>query len=328
MNGNLTPDQLKCLAPNRAWPLAINGQSCTSVGIGLCDSVLSNFVRGAEAWAYDTVFVQWALAAGGDPLSVAAGTEYDLFATSGNNEPLVGGWGQNKGLEYSDLLTQGVPVDQGFMMVVCGAAVRTMLPVQQGDNGADAQDATSPQAYSDWLKPDDDGTVYSQRLQAVTLDITSLRLKLGNTGGIYYLGPSAIFPSFAGPRAGGHYGSNGDINVPGAYTPFMSCFGIGAQNDLMRGVIQMFVGQSAYIESNGTIPTAVPTNLSGETPLTNGKVYVPYQVFLFGYTICFDSGTYCGQLTADEAIAIRTWAQSNGLLPQGSNPSMLPLRQQ
>src|SRR5471030_2342323 len=118
MNGNLSPDMLKCLAPNRAWPLAVQGQVLSSVGIGVCDAVLTNFVRGLENWAYDTVFVQWTLAAGGAPLAVVANTEYDLFSAAGVGQPLTGGWGQNKGLEYTDLLTLGVPVPEGFMMVV------------------------------------------------------------------------------------------------------------------------------------------------------------------------------------------------------------------
>ena len=310
MNGNLKPEDLKCLAPNRPWVLGVQNQVCTSCGIGLCDSVLCNFVRGAEAWAYDKVLVNWGLTGAAASLTASANTEYDLFSQSGGGVgegPIVGGWA-NKGLADTDLLDGGTPVDRGFMMVTCGAAVRVGLPFQRGGD----QDAkTDPQLYADWLQPAGDGPNYSQRLQAITLELTSLQLKLGDTGCKYYLGSSFLFPSAQG-AFGSNMVTNGIPQIPGSYMPFMVCICIGSQFDLRRATLVMTVDQSAEIESNGTTPTAVPT--VDDEP-GDGTVYVPYQLFLFGYVICFDTASYCGGLSLDEQAAVRRFMQSQGALP-------------
>lgn len=307
MQGNLKPEDLKCLAPNRPWVLGVQNQVCSSCGIGLCDSVLCNFVRGAEAWFYDKVLVNWGIEADGAPLTIEANTEYDLMSQNGGGVgegPILGGW-YNKGLNDTDGLDGGTPVDRGFMMVTCGAAVRVGLPFQRG---ALQNKKTDPQLYADFLAPQEDGPVYSQRLQAITLELTSLQLKLGDTGCRYYLGTSFLFPS-----AQGAFGScmvtNGIPQIPGSYMPFMVCICIGSQFDLRRATLVMTVDQNATIDSNGTVPTTVPADD------LDGTVYVPYQLFLFGYCICFDTASYCGGLSLDEQAAVRRFMQSQGVLP-------------
>jgi len=308
MQGNISAADMRCLAPNRSWVLQVMNQVCSSCGIGLCDSVLCNFVRGAEAWMYDTVFFRWALAANGAPLTLDAGQSRELYSNAGggNGGTILGGWGQTKNLNYSDLLDGGTPVDRGFMQVVCGAAIRIGLPFQQSV----PQSANSAQFYSDWMSPQHDGATYSQRLQALTAEATALQLKLGDTGCTYYLGMTHLFSSHIGAYGPGMV-TNGSVNIPGAYMPFMVCFCVGSQFDLRRAVVIATVGSNMAIESNGPVPTALPVN--GDVTGPSGTVYISYTAIFFGYPIIFDTASYSGGLSIEEQVILKRFIAQQGL---------------
>jgi hypothetical protein len=319
MNPSIAGSQFASFGFNRAWVGAVQNQVCTSCSIGLCDDILCQFVRGAEAWAYDTVFINWKLgsAAGGDadaagaPIILTAGAQYDAFSETGggvDQGTMVGGWFV-KGLNYTDLLNLGTPVDQNFAMTVCGAAVRVGLPRQRlgldGTQGA----ASDSQLLPDWLNPADDGNNTGAKAQIETLEACSLRLKVGDMGLVHYLGTVYLFPSFATAHGRANE-QNGQVCYPFGYTPFAVCFCIGSQFDLKRATIVVQVENNTSIESAAA---GLATKPPGEG--LDGTVYVPLQIFLFGYVCCFDSQSLCGGLTFAEQDVLRAFIVQNGLMP-------------
>ncbi len=311
-------DVQQAFSPTRPWVLGVNYQSISYCGVGLCDPILANSVRGPEPFSYDTGLFPFVMAAttvststggplaantDGDDLTATGGSNMTLFQ-AGVGDPVVIASGTvgasaawyNKTISDTDTFKAGSPVDRGNLMMVSGISVEVNDPFQRGGTNVAAAD---PQFYSSWLEMQEDGPGYSQRIQKHLLNNLGITITFGDTGQSFRLGVPSFHPPYGGP-AGSQTTRNGQTSTPGTYLPLMTAFCIGAQDEVRQLSLQLTLGQNVTIQADATNTPIAGSTTTGIINTANvGTVYAPVRVSLYGKTVCAPPGGACGLTALD-----------------------------
>lgn len=308
MQGNFVcPDSLSMDAP---FVMDVAHQVRSYCGVGICDPVLQNFVQAPEPWRYDSGLWAFSAAATAVPTSGGAaqlanvdgdnlqlpttGLELVLLQTGvaepiGISNPAIATW-FNKTTSETDLLRKGSPIPRNFMFMVTGAAVEFSEPFQRGGTGAAVDD---PRVYSDWLRPQPNGPLYSASMQQFLISNVALRIAFNDQGSYKYLGRAAHYPQIGGPN-GSVSIRNGNTGAGASYTPFFVAMMLGSFDDSNQARLSCTVGQSAIIQSNAAAPTISGTAIPGVINSANdGTVFVEQTVTLIGHPVIAPADQYC-----------------------------------
>ncbi len=320
MNGNGIDGGMaayKVLSVGRPWVLGIQNQVVSYCGVGLCDPILQNSVSAMEPFRYASCLFTWtnigttgglapiAANSDGGNLSLATGTEIDLFQ-AGVGDPMPGNGWWIQTISDTDLFRSGAPVDRGFMFLVTGVTFEALDCFQRGGTGTSA---TDPKFYSNWLHESNNGPGYSFNIQKFHMNYTAMQFTFGDTGCSYRIGVGAFWPHWGGP-AGSQTVRNGLICTPGMYLPFTTSVCIGARDDVKQLTLTLTSGQGGVIQSVPALPTIAgslaATNGTINTA-NNGDVHCTVRVMTIGYIVCVPYADYCGipTLTPDEVQLFR-----------------------
>jgi hypothetical protein len=305
----LTDEICAAFAPCRTWPIGVDGQICSTVGVGICDPVLGIIINSLPNVIYDTVFFQWTLSGAGGTLSISAGQTRTFFANAfgGVGGTIDGGW-QSAGLEYRDTIDGNVPGCRGFLWMVSQIGFTTHQPFQRGGSQVSAAD---PEFHPLFLNPADNGNNLNEQLKAVQMEVTAAQLQRSDTGQTAYLGALQLFISAIGAK-GQNMVNNGLFVGPGGQ-PLAGLVGMGSKDDCLRVTIPVVVGQNVSFDAGGATPATVPgTGLAG-------TVYLPVTCWTYGYYIMYSEDNICDPLSYDDKVVLAQMAaqaRANGSVPQ------------
>lgn len=309
VNAVLTEEICAAFAPCRNWPINIDGQICSTVGVGICDPVLGIIINSLPNTIYDTVFVNWALSGAGGILSVTAGAQYIFFANAfgGVGGTAAGFWG-NVGLAYRDTIDGNVPGCRGFLWMASQMGVSTHQPFQRG--GAQTA-AADPEFHPLFLNPAGDGNNINERIKAITLEVFAMTLLRSDTGQSAYLGPGQLYMTAIG-ATGENMVKNGSLVMPGGW-PLAGLVGFGSKDDCLRVTIPFTADQNVQLDAGGSSPATLP----GEG--LSGTVYLPVTCWTYGYYIMYSEDNICDPLSYDDKVILAQMAaqaRANGNTPQ------------
>lgn len=305
----LTDEICAAFAPCRMWPGHVDGQICSTVGVGICDPVLGIIINSLPSVIYDTIFVQWTLSAPGGTLSISAGQQHTFFLGTfgGVGGTIDGGW-STAGLEYRDTIEGNVPGCRGFLWMVSQIGFTTHQPFQRG--GAQVA-AADPEFHPLFLNPASNGNNLNEQLKATIMEVTAATLLRSDTGQSAYLGALQLFISAIGAK--GENMVNNGLFVGFGASPLAGLVGMGSKDDCLRVTIPVTVGQNVSFDAGGATPATVP--FTGAA----GTVYLPITCWTYGYYIMYSEDNICDPLDYDTKVTLAQMvatAKANGTLPK------------